>query len=504
MKKSFAILAAALLVAFAAPAFAANPFMDVPMNHWAYDAVSQLASKGVISGYPDGSFKGGQPATRYEMASIVARALAKVDLDKASKQDVEMLKKLVVEFKDELDALGVKVDKLDSRVAVLEKDLGGWSLSGELRFDAKFANENETKYDFDGKNEFDLNRYRLWIKKRINETTTFTSRLGKVATKNNTGESEYDSVAWEQYFVTTKLPYHITMTVGLQNIDWEDERGLYVDNEAFVGDWDLKGFRFQRSFGMVDFDAFVAHQDDDTASVDEYFMYGARMDFNFNEQFRLGLMGVWRSYDFAEDRRGDGPGGTLDRIGLQDVYGADMEFKFNPSVSLKGVYYKQSLWKQRNATLDNDSPAAYKVILDAKQDLLKFTSLWLEYAKIDDAFVMTKDRSSSAYSNYGAEVLFNRGPDSRDGDTTVFFARADQKWDDKWSTFQRYVRASFNDPSTPNLDDTKNYTFGIVYQLNRAVKIEATYDNIDYGTGGGSGKNEGDDHLVRLRTQVVF
>ena len=51
------------------------------------------------------------------MASVVARALVTVDAEKASKQDLELLKKLVMEFKDELDALGVKVDSLDKRVA---------------------------------------------------------------------------------------------------------------------------------------------------------------------------------------------------------------------------------------------------------------------------------------------------------------------------------------------------------------------------------------------------
>ena len=76
MKKLFALLAIATLVAFAAPAFAANPFADVPMNHWAYDAVAQLASTGCLVGYPDGSYKGPQPATRYEVAAIVARCLA--------------------------------------------------------------------------------------------------------------------------------------------------------------------------------------------------------------------------------------------------------------------------------------------------------------------------------------------------------------------------------------------------------------------------------------------
>ena len=136
MKKFYVAVAALVLVACAAPAFAAlNPFMDVPMNHWAYDAIGQLAAKGVLSGYPDGTYKGKQPTTRYEMASALARALALVDLSKASKQDSEMLKKLVVEFKDELDALGVKVDELDVRVSAIESRLGGWRITGALRQD---------------------------------------------------------------------------------------------------------------------------------------------------------------------------------------------------------------------------------------------------------------------------------------------------------------------------------------------------------------------------------
>ncbi|MDR9771011.1 S-layer homology domain-containing protein [Acetomicrobium sp.] len=63
MKKLLALVAVFALVAFAAPAFAANPFVDVPMNHWAYDAVSHLAAKGIIQGYPDGTYRGNQPMT---------------------------------------------------------------------------------------------------------------------------------------------------------------------------------------------------------------------------------------------------------------------------------------------------------------------------------------------------------------------------------------------------------------------------------------------------------
>ncbi|MEG1502589.1 MAG: S-layer homology domain-containing protein, partial [Synergistaceae bacterium] len=134
MKKLMAVFAMIAVVAMAAPAMAAtNPFMDVPQGHWAYDAVALLASRGIVSGYPDGAFKGAQPATRYEMASVVARALVTIDAEKASKQDLELLKKLVMEFKDELDALGVKVDKIDKRVAVLEDGIGGWKIRGIFR-----------------------------------------------------------------------------------------------------------------------------------------------------------------------------------------------------------------------------------------------------------------------------------------------------------------------------------------------------------------------------------
>jgi hypothetical protein len=90
--KRFLIMTATLalmLVTLSAQALAAvNPFTDVPASHWAYDALSQLAARGVISGYPDGSYKGTRPATRYEIASTVARSLAKIDIEKAGKEDI--------------------------------------------------------------------------------------------------------------------------------------------------------------------------------------------------------------------------------------------------------------------------------------------------------------------------------------------------------------------------------------------------------------------------------
>ena len=118
-------ITAALVVGAASTTFAAaNPFSDVPADSWAYDAVSTLAADGVIDGYPDGTYKGQNTMTRYEMAQIVARAMAKTDIDKADKALVD---KLAAEFAEELDNLGV-------RVADLEKKSDNVKWGGELRY----------------------------------------------------------------------------------------------------------------------------------------------------------------------------------------------------------------------------------------------------------------------------------------------------------------------------------------------------------------------------------
>lgn len=112
MKKTLLTACTAALVAGATTtAFAAaNPFSDVPEGHWAYDAVSQLAADGVIDGYGDTTFQGNKNITRYEMAQMVARAMAKKDVSAADKATLD---KLAAEFADELNNLGVRVANLE-------------------------------------------------------------------------------------------------------------------------------------------------------------------------------------------------------------------------------------------------------------------------------------------------------------------------------------------------------------------------------------------------------
>ena len=153
MKKSL-VLAMAMALGVTASAYAANPFSDVPAGHWAYDSVAKLAAAGVVDGYADGAFDGDKLMTRYEMAQIVAKAMAKgADCDK-----------LAAEFADELDTLGV-------RVAKLEKGADAVKITGEVRY--HYADNDGDQGDA---NEHKM-RTRLWFAGKINEDWTMTSML---------------------------------------------------------------------------------------------------------------------------------------------------------------------------------------------------------------------------------------------------------------------------------------------------------------------------------------
>ena len=155
MKKSL-VLAMAMALGVTASAYAANPFSDVPAGHWAYDSINKLAAAGVIEGYGDSTFGGDKLMTRYEMAQIVAKAMAKgANVDK-----------LAAEFADELDTLGV-------RVANLEKKADNVKVTGELRY--KYMSKKDDAND--GQSfENDL-RSRIWVTGQINDDWSYTGMI---------------------------------------------------------------------------------------------------------------------------------------------------------------------------------------------------------------------------------------------------------------------------------------------------------------------------------------
>lgn len=157
MKKSI-VLAMAMALGVTASAYAANPFSDVPEGHWAYDAVNQLAAEGVVDGYPDGTFGGSRLMTRYEMAQIVAKAMAK-----GANAD-----KLAAEFAEELDALGV-------RVANLEKKTDNVKITGQIRYE---YGHRSGDYSRSGKSVAKHRlRTRLFVNGQVNDDWSYTARI---------------------------------------------------------------------------------------------------------------------------------------------------------------------------------------------------------------------------------------------------------------------------------------------------------------------------------------
>lgn len=163
MKKTAIALAMATVLGVAGTAMAANPFTDVPANHWSYASVSKLAQAGIIEGYGDGTFRGNNSITRYEMAQMVAKAMARSD--KADAAQKAMIEKLAAEYSAELNNLGV-------RVSALEKKTDNVKITGAVR--ARYRN---TDYDVaQNTKDFQL-RTRLAFQGTINEDWKYNAVL---------------------------------------------------------------------------------------------------------------------------------------------------------------------------------------------------------------------------------------------------------------------------------------------------------------------------------------
>ena len=120
------IASSAMILATSTLAFA-EPFSDVPANHWAYEAVNSMVEKGIIQGYPDNTFKGNTSVTRYQMAMMTAQALASISDGRGNVagSDLNELEKLTTEFADELTLLGVKITNLEDDMQDLKDGVTG-------------------------------------------------------------------------------------------------------------------------------------------------------------------------------------------------------------------------------------------------------------------------------------------------------------------------------------------------------------------------------------------
>ena len=197
MKKQFAAIFAATAVLGVTTAFAANPFSDVTPDSWAYQAVSQLANAGIVNGYPDGTFKGQNNITRYEMAQMVAKAMA--NQDRANAEQQAMINRLADEFSNELNNLGVRVARLEDRV-------GNVKVTGDARL--RYQDAEHAKSKFDG-------RARVQFNAKVNDRTDAVVRLTsgnfELGNSQNGGNS---NATIDRAYVNHKFGERVSLKAG--------------------------------------------------------------------------------------------------------------------------------------------------------------------------------------------------------------------------------------------------------------------------------------------------
>ena len=291
MKKSL-VLAMAMALGVTASAYAANPFSDVPAGHWAYDSVNKLAAAGIVDGYGNGTFGGDRLMTRYEMAQIVAKAMAKgANVDR-----------LAAEFADELDSLGV-------RVAALEKKSDNVKITGEVRY-----HYQDNSGDADGYST--KLRSRIWMTGQINddwkyvgmlqndenladdignEGTEFqrayvVGKIGGVAVQAGRYNNKLaEGNVYDTRFDGVQLSYgkDVKLTAGYGKAtpsSWvlaKSGETWYADLSGKVGSLDLGAGYY--GFKDVEVKGFGATNEDDN-------IWAVKANYNFGQDFQLGAM----------------------------------------------------------------------------------------------------------------------------------------------------------------------------------------------------------------------
>ena len=300
MKKSLVItLALVFVLGIAGTALAANPFTDVPANHWAYAAVSKLAQEGVIEGYGDGRYFGNRTITRYEMAQIVAKAMA--NMDKAGSASRAQIEKLAAEYADELDSLGV-------RVAKLEKNADNVKITGEARlayygFEKKGITKEVSQNTSGAKM-----RSRIWVNGQVNDNWSYTALLEHHNDLHNNGNAGND-LNFRRAWVDGKIGA-FTVTAGSFNP---------TIMQGTLYDADMDGLRVGYKTGKFSADFYYARPDDykssdfsfvgiaaDGSRVNQNFStYIAHLAYAFNDKANVNFAyykidGSWHSYSDAD------------------------------------------------------------------------------------------------------------------------------------------------------------------------------------------------------------
>lgn len=370
MKKSLvSALTTALVVGAASTTFAAaNPFSDVPADHWAYDAIAQLAAEGVVEGYGDGSYRGEQEITRYEMAQMVAKAMAK-GVSSAT------LDKLAAEFADELNQLGV-------RVAALEKKVDNVKWAGQLRYRYARQHTNNKGRHNGNKNEL---RFRIEPSATVNNHWTVKSRMDY--TGNTKTSADVNTVSVDRLYAEGKYNFG-TIQLGKFNVKTNADFGL-VNNDTMTGISVEAGKKLKVKAVAARYnyyDASITSKDDKEDGTGD--VLGLEVYSKANKlSYGVGYMQA----KISDEKTG---AVTVNEDKMRIVYGG-LGYRFNKSVAVEAAYARNT-----KKTFDVGSADRQRMAFNLKYkgaDKAKAGSygLWAGYLNIGQA--------SGLYSTYRAD-----------------------------------------------------------------------------------------------------
>ena len=318
-------LTATLILGATSTSFAAaNPFSDVPAGHWAYNSVTKLANDGIIEGYGDGTYRGNRNITRYEMAQMIARALAKTPTTTISTANRAELDKLSAEFRDELDNLGVRLDELEKN-----SDKVKWT--GKIEY--TYTNEKTDPDNFGHKEKSTSNGYvfRLEPSAELNDHWTANARFDaegdmkedtttNVALKRVWAEGDYDK---------------FNVKLGKMEL-FPNEDGLVFDTEfsgaavTFGSKWKITAMGGRIAADGVG-GGILGEIDNDTDASD---FVGVNLQYEAEEGF-YGGAGWYNIKDDDFKTINYSNNGDTDKA---NIWSANLGYAFNDKLNVGGAY----------------------------------------------------------------------------------------------------------------------------------------------------------------------
>ncbi|MEN3043479.1 MAG: S-layer homology domain-containing protein, partial [Fervidobacterium sp.] len=169
MRKALVIVCVVLILIFISNSSYADTYKDVPQSHWAYEAVEFLTKIGIVSGFPDGTYRGNEATTRFQVALLMYRLYYSFD---------------------------IKVNELKSKIESLEA-----KMAGQLSSKSPSQTSSTTLDPQIKELSSEINSLKVYIeslskdvKKLTNDVNNLSSITNKIAGDVNEGKKNYDSL----------------------------------------------------------------------------------------------------------------------------------------------------------------------------------------------------------------------------------------------------------------------------------------------------------------------